>query len=173
MLRSLLNSARGRSAVIGSGPTSASLLSNDYILPPETPLSSAPAPAPSASVTTLRPERCCVYCGHPLYAPPRLPRIRCPRCFQELPVRDIQLCGDVREEQIITSSKIIVFPEARVAASLIGCTVEVSGHVLGNILASQTCRIRATGKVAGQILCRYLELEPGAQLEAQVELIRD
>jgi cytoskeletal protein CcmA (bactofilin family) len=124
-------------------------------------------------MATVRPERCCVYCGHGLYAPPRMARILCPRCFQELPVRDVQLTGEVRQDQVITSGKIVVSPSAHVAASLIGCTVDVSGDVLGSILASQTCRIRATGKVAGHILCRHLELEPGAHLEAQVELVRD
>ena len=120
----------------------------------------------------MRPERCCVYCGHPLYAPPRLPRVRCPRCFQELPIRDIHLTGVVENQQIVTAGKITVAPDARVSANLVGCTVEVAGHVLGHILASQTCRILSIGKVAGNILCRHLEVEPGALLEAQVELVR-
>jgi hypothetical protein len=209
MLRSILNSVRGKSCMgrggavrilgglgnagIEGGEEAIPYVFNDFSS--HRPQRSAPAQAfPSApvagseiSAAAVKPDRCCVYCGHGLYAPPRIARVRCPRCFAEMPIRDILLTGDGELDpailgepgsgaggapQVVTGGKITVAPGARVAAELVACTIDVSGMVLGDIIASQTCRVRSTGKLAGRILCRYLMLEPGAEVEGAVELIR-
>jgi cytoskeletal protein CcmA (bactofilin family) len=121
----------------------------------------------------VRPERCCVYCGHAIYVGPRVPRVRCPKCFQDLAAQDVILHGVVEASQIVTAGKIIVAEDARVAAELVACSVEIAGRVLGNVLASQRCTILETGKQAGRILCRNLDLRPGAEVIGQIELIRD
>jgi hypothetical protein len=129
--------------------------------------------AAAASKNAIRPERCCVFCGHALYVPPKAALVRCPVCSRELSVTDVLLSGDVQKaDEIITAGKITVSIGARVAADLVGCVVEVSGKVLGDILASQTCRVRCTAKVSGRILCRQLVLEPGAEISGLVETVR-
>ena len=172
MLRSLFNSLHGKSAVGG-------LIEPEGLFPEERAdrgtivreVSTAVLPAATASARTLRPEHCCVYCGRALYAPPRVQRVRCPKCLQEMQVKDITLTGEVEEGQFVTAGKIAVDVEARVAANLIGCTIEIRGRVLGNVLASQTCRVRSTGKLAGQIVCRRLEIEPGGAVQGELELV--
>ncbi len=125
-----------------------------------------PKPAP------IRPERCCVFCGHCLYVPAKATIVRCPVCSREISVADILLYGDVAQsEEIVTAGKITVSVGARVAADLVGCMVEVSGKVLGDILASQICRVRCTAKVSGRVLCRQLVLEPGAEVTGLIETI--
>jgi hypothetical protein len=126
------------------------------------------------STRQVRPDRCCVYCGHGLYVPPKAVKVRCPVCIREISVVDITLMGDVQKDgEIVTAGKITVAIGARVAADLVACSVEVGGKVLGDILASQSCRVRCTAKVSGRILCRHFTLEPGAQLEGMIETIRD
>jgi hypothetical protein len=121
----------------------------------------------------VRPELVCVYCGHPLYAPPKAHHVRCPVCIREISVLDITLSGDVqRADEIVTAGKIIVAIGARVCADLVACSIEVGGKVLGDVLASQSCRIRCTAKVSGRVLCRHFILEPGAQLEGLIETIQ-
>jgi hypothetical protein len=129
-------------------------------------------PAVTASREMVRPERCCVYCGHAIYVGPRVPRVRCPKCFQDIAVQDVLLVGVVESGQIVTAGKIVVHEDARVAADLVACSVEIAGRVLGNILASQRCVILPTGKLAGRILCRHLDLRPGAEVVGEIELIR-
>jgi hypothetical protein len=121
----------------------------------------------------VRPELVCVYCGHPLYAPPKAVQVRCPVCIREIPVVDLTLRGDVQKaDAIVTAGKITVAVGARVAAELVACTVEIGGKVLGDVLASQACRVRCTAKVSGRIICRHLTLEPGAQVEGMMETVR-
>lgn len=125
------------------------------------------------SEEAVRPERVCVYCGHPLYAPPKAVQVRCPVCIREIPVVDLTLRGEVQKaDAIVTAGKITVAVGARVAADLVACTVEIGGKVLGDVLASQACRVRCTAKVSGRILCRHLTLEPGAQVEGMMETVR-
>jgi cytoskeletal protein CcmA (bactofilin family) len=78
-----------------------------------------------------------------------------------------------KADEVVTAGKITVTMGARVAADLVACTVEVAGKVLGDVLASQECRVRCTAQVSGRILCRQLVLEPGAQIEGMVETIRE
>jgi hypothetical protein len=126
----------------------------------------------TASREMVRPERCCVYCGHGIYVGPRVPRVRCPKCFQDIAVQDVVLDGVVEAERIVTAGKIVVREEARVAAELVACSVEIAGKVLGTVLASQRCVILPTGKLAGRILCRHLDLRPGAEVVGEIELIQ-
>jgi len=129
-------------------------------------------PKVTASRETVRPARCCVYCGHGLYVPSKVARIRCPKCVREVPVQDVTLTGEVVQEQVLTAGKIVVAEDARVAANLVASSVEIAGRVLGDVLASNVCRIEETGKVAGNILCRRLDLRLGAEVEGAVELIQ-
>ncbi len=170
MLHSLLTSARGKSALAGQLPLITS--PSPMIPPPPRPAALRAAPQPSGPARIAAPERCCVYCGHPLYAPPRTLKIRCPKCFQELPALHITLSGPMSETQILTAGKITLTADAHVRAQLVACSIDIAGMVLGDVIASHVCRIQSGGKVAGRVLCRRLNLEPGACLEGQVELIR-
>jgi len=183
MWRSLFNSARGRSSV-GSSHAMATPFAYPHLVPPT--VSSRPrsiqaleqqpepeqATRPVTPPGTDAPARCCVHCGHVLYVPPKVMRMRCPRCSVDLPTKDIHLTGEICEEQILTAGKIIVGAEGRISAQLVACSVEIAGMVLGTVLASHTCRLRSTAKVAGNVLCRHLVIDPGARLEGTVELIR-
>ena len=163
MLRSLLTSAQGKSALPAT-PTFP--VPTRFIPPPffsNSEDSEKHAPAP---------ERCCLYCGHPLFAPPRAIKVRCPKCLQELPAKHLTVSDDPGEPRILTAGKIIVPEGTQIAAELVACNIDIAGMVLGNILASHTCHIRKQGKIAGNILCRRINLEPGAELQGQIELIK-
>lgn len=170
MFRSLLNTVKGKSALHSAGMEERTLPAAPTI---SRPAASPPPPQISSSIVTTRPDRCCVYCGHVLYAPPRLLRVRCPRCCQEMPSKDVTLSGEVSEERILTAAKIVVAADGQYKGELVACNIEIEGMVLGNVLASHCCRLKPTAKVAGNILCRHLVIEPGAVLEGQVELVRE
>ena len=63
----------------------------------------------------------------------------------------------------MTAGKITVPADVRVAAELVACRVDIAGWVLGEVLASQVCTVRPSARVAGRILCRRLEVEPGRE----------
>jgi hypothetical protein len=176
MLRSLINSMKGRSALAverelleqggDAGMVAPEAVERFKNVTEIVKTTSRPVPAP-------RPERCCVHCGHALYVPRGAQRVRCPMCCTEVSVQDLTLAGDVVEEQIVTAGRITVEENARVAAKLIASNIDIAGRVLGDVLASNVCTIRETGKQAGKILCRRLDLRPGAEIDGAIELIRD
>ena len=86
-------------------------------------------------------------------------------CCTEVSVQDVTLSGDVVEEQVVTAGRIVVEENARVAAKLVASNIDIAGRVLGDVLASNVCTIRETGKQAGKILCRRLDLRPGAEID--------
>jgi cytoskeletal protein CcmA (bactofilin family) len=129
------------------------------------------AQRPPSDARNIPPQRCCVYCGHWLYAPPRSLIIRCPICHTQIHVKDIVLKGDVEVPRTITAGTILVAQGARVRGDLIACHIRVEGRVLGEVLASQTCHVAGSGKVAGRILCRNLKIDAGAELSGQVERV--
>ena len=79
---------------------------------------------------------------------------------------------DVEADSILTAGTIVVTDGARVRGQLVACMVEIAGKVWGEVLASQVCRVRGTGRVAGRILCRHIVVEEGGQVEGELELIR-
>ncbi len=70
---------------------------------------------------------------------------------------DGQLTGkmDVRGKVVIGTSGLIT-------GDIFCQTVEVSGNVNGNIKASELVSLKATAKVAGEIVANKLAIEPGA-----------
>ncbi len=74
-------------------------------------------------------------------------------------MKDVTLSGEVREAQVLTAGKIIVASDARVESGVGRLSYRRNcGRVLGNVLASHCCRLRPTAKLAGDILCRHLQM---------------
>ncbi|MCL2646395.1 MAG: polymer-forming cytoskeletal protein [Phycisphaerales bacterium] len=121
----------------------------------------------------VRPTHCCVYCGNPVYAPPRATHVHCPKCYRHISVKDILLTGTVTHERFLTAGKITVAPNAHVTAELVACHIDLAGEVHGTILASQSCSVHPTAKHIGTLLTRYLNIQPGATLHSAIEIIRD
>ena len=121
----------------------------------------------------VSPSHCCVYCGHPLHVPPRTPQVHCVKCYRQMSAKDIVITGTVIKERFLTAGKITVAPKAVVTAELVACHIELAGEVNGTVLASHTCSIRRTGKHAGMLLTRYLNIQTGAILQSEIEIIRD
>lgn len=122
---------------------------------------------------TERPERTCIYCGAPIYAAPKVTHVTCYGCMRVVCVQNLVLRGEVMAQRTVTAGSIVVAPDARIAGDLVATRVHVAGRVLGNILANQDCVIESTGKVAGQILCRRIRVEPGAELLGSIERVLD
>jgi cytoskeletal protein CcmA (bactofilin family) len=120
---------------------------------------------------TVRIDKCCIHCGHALYVPPKAAQVRCPVCGTTVDARDVTLSGDVAADRTVTAGRILVDESARVMGDLVAARVEIAGRVVGTVLASQGCIVRATGKVAGAIVTRSLRVDPGAEIDATIERI--
>jgi cytoskeletal protein CcmA (bactofilin family) len=83
---------------------------------------------------------------------------------------DMVIQGDFRlDGQLIgnleCSGKITIGPNGSIVG-LIDCTnAEISGEVNGNIKAKELIILKETSKIAGDIICDKLTVEPGATLK--------
>jgi len=172
-LLSMFNTARGKSAGAGGRTAASAPLPLRQFLPDGYSSSSVKAPAPGgAGASFVHPAHCCVYCGHLVYTPPRAVTIRCPMCTHDLPVEDVLLSGTVTDREVITCGKIVVVENTVVTGNLIACSIDVSGSVVGDIVASYLCTMRPTARHVGRLLARFLNLQEGAVVESAVEVDR-
>ena len=123
--------------------------------------------------SSARPTHRCVYCGNPLFAPPRTSHVHCAKCYRHISVKDILLTGTIIHERFLTAGKITVAANAHVTAELVACHIELAGEVHGTVLASQSCSVQRTAKHVGTLLTRYLNIQFGAKLRSAIEIIRD
>ena len=131
----------------------------------------APYRAPSAPREAV--EKPCIHCGTLIIASPRTLAAHCPGCGQHVALQDLTLTGDVTAERTATAGNITVTRDARISGDLLGARVFIHGRVLGNIIAADECRVHPTGKVAGQIICRKITVEPGATLEGSIQRVNE
>lgn len=94
----------------------------------------------------------------------------CPGCRQRVHITNYVFREDAELETLETAGSITVMRNAQVMGNLRASQIRIAGRVLGH-LAAYECIIEATGKVAGQIICQDLRVEPGAQVDAEIEQI--
>ncbi|MCS7082646.1 MAG: polymer-forming cytoskeletal protein [Bacteroidetes bacterium] len=83
----------------------------------------------------------------------------------------LRVCGDLRmagsvRGQINADGKVVIAPEGRLEGDLEASCADVAGFVQGAIRAERVV-LRATARVAGQVLMQRLVIEEGAQFEGE------
>lgn len=122
--------------------------------------------------STETPQRTCIYCGEPIYAAPKMTHCTCYGCMRVICIQNIHLRGEVTTQRTVTAGNITVAYDARVAGDLVASNIYIAGRVLGNVLANRECVVENTGKVAGQILCRKIRVDQGAELLGSIERVQ-
>ena len=74
------------------------------------------------------------------------------------------------EGEITSENTLIVGESGQVHANITSETVIVSGEVRGDILARSQIHLHKSGRVFGDIQTKALAIEPGAQLNGQVQM---
>jgi cytoskeletal protein CcmA (bactofilin family) len=70
------------------------------------------------------------------------------------------------------NGRVTVGPSGRVIADIDAREIVVNGTVQGNLKASDSVRLGASGHVEGSILTARIGIEDGARLRGNVEMIR-
>lgn len=113
--------------------------------------------------------RRCLYCGSAVAAADQARTVVCPGCMRIINVRHYQFSRNGRDQLIETSGHIEIPEGVEVQGHLRAYQIRIAGNFLGQ-LAAYECILEPTARVVGQVICRHLQLEPGALLEAELIL---
>jgi cytoskeletal protein CcmA (bactofilin family) len=82
---------------------------------------------------------------------------------------------DARLEGLVklSGATAVVGPSGRVAANITATHIVIQGDLHGSLRAAERVRISSTGKVRGNINCRRISVEDGAEIHGSVEVTRD
>lgn len=82
---------------------------------------------------------------------------------------------DARLEGLVhlVGATAVVGPSGRVEANITATHIVVQGDLSGNLQAAERVRISSTGKARGNIHCRRISVEEGAEIHGSVEVTRD
>jgi cytoskeletal protein CcmA (bactofilin family) len=75
--------------------------------------------------------------------------------------------GTLLGNAVVTAQGSRVVAEARVREMVIG------GEFEGHVTAYESLRILQTGRVTGDIACKNLDLDPGGQINGNVEILKE
>lgn len=122
--------------------------------------------------TQMRPVDC-YHCGKHFEVVSDAQSSQCPRCGGYISLRDFVIDNDWRR-RIQTRGDVMI----RKTGSIIGVNVQCNDlTVLGNLSASVDCSglllIRSHGKIIGNVKCRELRIERGAEVEFLGDVFAD
>lgn len=69
--------------------------------------------------------------------------------------------GQIRGKMNI-KGKVVIGGSGQITGDIVCQTLEVSGHVVGNIHAGELVSLKSSAKINGEIITRKLAIEPGA-----------
>ena len=129
------------------------------------------APRPEARDAPTTRKMNCPHCGEELRVALRAINTRCTACHKHLLLEDIVLRGDSVRTRIVTCGSILLEPSARFTGMLQGAEVVVAGRVMGTVIGTERVRITSTGKVAGTIATRNLEVDDQALIDGEINIL--
>jgi cytoskeletal protein CcmA (bactofilin family) len=85
---------------------------------------------------------------------------------------DLTVDGEVQGKIRIASGRVTVGQNGRVNADIDARDIVVNGAVQGNLKATESVRLGASGRVEGSILTPRIGIDDGARLRGNVEMVR-
>lgn len=86
---------------------------------------------------------------------------------------DLTVLGRIEGEIDLGRAALSIEKGAAVRADVRAGSVRVSGAVVGNLTAAGLIHLSATARVAGDLRCTRLVIEPGAQVAGQVDVVEE
>lgn len=83
---------------------------------------------------------------------------------------DFRIDGKL-EGNIECSGKVIIGPQAEIIGNIQCVNIDLMGRVDGNINISETASLKASVRFTGEILTKYIEIEPGASFNGTCKMM--
>jgi cytoskeletal protein CcmA (bactofilin family) len=83
---------------------------------------------------------------------------------------DFRIDGKL-EGNIECAGKVIIGPQAEILGNIYCLNTDLMGTIIGNISIQETASLKASVKFTGEIIAKYLEIEPGALFNGSCKMI--
>ncbi len=124
---------------------------------------------PQASRHTTR-EVVCPHCDHSLEIPASAMSVNCPHCNRRVIIEDLTIKSYHAVVRLATAGLLEVSRNAQVVAEVRVHDLVVEGTVKGDVTATDRVEVGKKGSIVGDVICRRLKVEPGAQLRGRYEV---
>ncbi len=115
----------------------------------------------------------CPLCGQVLKVPSRAINTRCTHCHKHLYLENIVIADLSARTRINTCGDVVIESTGRFSGELQANTVHLSGRMLGSMVATDSVTITRTGKFAGVIATRELQIAPDAIFQGEAFVLHE
>lgn len=112
----------------------------------------------------------CFHCGNVFEVVRDAQSSQCPKCGGYISLQDYEVDTDWRR-RIQTRGDVMILKTGSIIGVNVQChDLTVAGKLAASVECSGTLRIRSHGKIVGNVTCRELRVERGAEVEFQGEV---
>lgn len=112
----------------------------------------------------------CYHCHRNFEVVPDAQSSQCPKCGGYISLKDYEIDNDWRR-RIQTRGDVMILKEGAITGAMVQChDLTVLGKLCAPVDCSGILRIRSHGKIVGNVTCRELRIERGAEVEFQGEV---
>jgi len=109
-------------------------------------------------------EVVCTHCDRPIAIPATAMSVSCRHCHQRVIIEDVKIKSYHAVVRLATAGRVEVGKKAQVVAQLRVNELVVHGKVKGDVVALGLVSISKRASVVGDVSCRALAIESGAEL---------
>jgi DNA-directed RNA polymerase subunit RPC12/RpoP len=106
----------------------------------------------------------CTHCDRPIEIPATAMSVNCRHCHRRVIIEDLKIKAYHAVVRLATAGKVEVTRKAQVVAQMRVNELVVEGNVKGDVTALGRVVINKKGSIIGDVACRSLQVQPGAQL---------
>lgn len=118
-------------------------------------------------------EVLCTHCDRSIEIPAQAMSVNCRHCHRRVVIEDLKIKAYHAVMRLATAGKVEVARNATVVAEVRVNELVVKGNVKGNVVAIGRVAIDKKAHVEGNVSCRRLTVQPGAQLSGHYEVRPD
>ncbi len=118
-------------------------------------------------------EMDCPLCGQALKVPGRAINTRCTQCHKHLFLENVIVADLHGRTRINTCGTVAIEPTGRFSGELQASSVVIAGRVMGSVVATASVTISRTGKFAGVIATRELQIAPDAIFQGEAFVLHE
>ena len=106
----------------------------------------------------------CTHCDRRIEIPVQAMSVNCRHCHRRVIIEDMTIKAYHAVVKLATAGKVEVAKNATVVAKVRVHELDVKGNVKGDVVAMDGVSVGKKGVIEGDVSCRRLKVQPGAQL---------
>jgi len=110
-------------------------------------------------------EVVCTHCDRPIEVPATAMTVSCRHCNRRVIIEDLKIKSYHAVTRLATAGRVEILRKGHVVAQVRVNELVIEGKVRGDVMALGRVSVGKKGSVVGDVCCRSLRVQIGAQLE--------